>query len=61
MKLLLDLAAAVRALRRSPKFTALSILVLALGIGANAMLFSVADAVLFRPFPSVILQRALRT
>jgi putative ABC transport system permease protein len=51
MKLLLDLAAAVRALRRSPRFSALSVVVLALGIGANAMLFSVADAVLFRPFP----------
>jgi putative ABC transport system permease protein len=49
--LLSDLAAATRALRRSPRFSALSILVLALGIGLNAMLFSVADAVVFRPFP----------
>jgi putative ABC transport system permease protein len=46
-----DLAVAARALRRAPRFSALSILVLALGIGLNAMLFSVADAVVFRPFP----------
>ena len=51
MTLLDDLAIGARALRRSPRFSALSILVLALGLGANAMLFSVADAVLFRPFP----------
>lgn len=51
MTLLNDLAIGARALLRSPRFSALSILVLMLGIGANAMLFSVADAVLFRPFP----------
>jgi putative ABC transport system permease protein len=49
--LLSDLDVAARGLRRSPRFSALSILVLALGIGLNAMLFSVADAVVFRPFP----------
>jgi len=51
MNVLPGLVAAGRALRRSPRFSALSILVLALSIGANAMLFAVADAVVFRPFP----------
>src|SRR5215472_17856979 len=44
-----DLKHAVRSLAKSPAYAALSILTLALGIGANTAIFSVVNGVLLRP------------
>ena len=55
-----DLRLAIRAFIRRPAFAVVIVIALALGIGANATIFGIADAVLFRPLsfdrPELVVQ-----
>ena len=57
--LLRDVRYAVRTLCRTPGWTSMAVLTLALGTGANAAVFSFVDALLFKPAPAVRPERPL--
>ena len=60
MQIIHDLRFAIRTLLKAPGFTAVAVLTLALGIGANTALFSVVDALMIRALPFKDADRLVR-
>ena len=59
-RLFSDLRYALRQVRKSPGFAATAILTLALGIGANAVIFTLVDSIMLRPLPFPHQDRLMR-
>jgi len=57
--ILKDVRYGIRSLVRNPAFTAIAIITLTLGIGANTAIFSVVNAVLLRPLPFAHAERIM--
>jgi hypothetical protein len=59
-RLLQDFRYGVRVLRKNPGFAAVAVLTLALGIGTTTAIFSLVDAVMFKPLPFPTADRLVR-